>query len=60
MYQISKKQQQQQQPIRGIPEDNTSSWHLYKGQEITAETGDGNTNWLQVGKKVKQSSVLSS
>lgn len=28
--------------------------NLYKGQEATAGTGDGNTNWLQVSKEVKQ------
>ena len=34
--------------------------NLYAGQEATARTGHGTTNWFQIGKGVHQGCVLSS
>lgn len=34
--------------------------NLCKGQEVTAGIEEGKANWLQVGKEVKRSRVLSS
>ena len=33
--------------------------NLYAGQEATVRTGHGTTNWLQMGKRVRQSCILS-
>ena len=33
--------------------------NLYAGQEATARTGHGTTNWFQIGKRVRQSCILS-
>ena len=32
---------------------------LYAGQEATVRTGHGTTDWLQIGKGVRQSCILS-
>ena len=34
--------------------------NLYAGQEATVRTGHGTTDWLQVGKQVRQTWILSS
>ena len=34
--------------------------NLYAGQEATARTGHGKTDWFQIGKAVCQGSILSS
>ena len=34
--------------------------NLYAGQEATVRTGHGTTDWFQIGKRVRQSCVLSS
>ena len=33
--------------------------NLYAGQEATVRTGHGTTNWLQIGKGVRQGCILS-
>ena len=33
--------------------------HLYAGQEATVRTGNGTTNWFQIGKGVCQGCILS-
>ena len=33
--------------------------NLYAGQEVTVKTGHGTTDWLQIGKGVRQSCILS-
>ena len=33
--------------------------NLYAGQEATARTGRGTTDWLKIGKGVRQSCILS-
>ena len=33
--------------------------NLYKGQEATVRTGHGTTDWLQIGKGVRQGCILS-
>ena len=33
--------------------------NLYAGQEATVRTGDGTTNWFQIGKGVPQGCILS-
>ena len=32
--------------------------NLYAGQEATVRTGDGTTNWFQIGKGVRHSCIL--
>ena len=45
----------------GIPDHLTCFLrNLYAGQEATARTGHGTTNWFQIGKGVHQSYILSS
>ena len=45
----------------GIPNHLTCLLrNLYAGQEATARTGHGTTNWFQIGKGVHQGCVLSS
>ena len=34
--------------------------NLYAGQEATVRTGHGTTDWFQIGKGVRQGSILSS
>ena len=34
--------------------------NLYAGQKATVRTGHGTTNWLQIGKGVRQGCILSS
>ena len=34
--------------------------NLYAGQEATVRTGQGTTDWFQIGKAVRQGSILSS
>ena len=44
----------------GIPDHQTSLLrNLYAGQEATFRTGHGTTDWLQIGKAVRQDCVLS-
>ena len=44
----------------GIPDHLTCLLsNLYTGQEETVRTGHGTTDWLQVGKGVRQSCILS-
>ena len=44
----------------GIPDHLTSLLrNLYAGQEATARTGHGTTDWLQIGKGVRQACILS-
>ena len=44
----------------GIPDHLTCLLrNLYTGQEATAKTGHGTTNWFQVGKGVHQGCILS-
>ena len=44
----------------GIPEHLTCLLrNLYAGQESTVRTGHGTTNWLQIGKGVRQGYILS-
>ena len=33
--------------------------NLYAGQEATIRTGHGTTDWLQIGKRVRQGCILS-
>ena len=45
---------------KGIPEYLT--WllkYLYAGQEATVRTGHGTTDWLQIGKGVRQGYIMS-
>ena len=44
----------------GIPDHLTCLLrNLYAGQEATVRTGHGTTDWFQIGKGVRQSSILS-
>ena len=44
----------------GIPDHLTCLLrNLYAGQEVTVRTGHGTTDWLQIGKGVHQSCILS-
>ena len=44
----------------GIPDHLTSLLrNLYAGQEATVRTGHGTTDWLQIGKGVRQACILS-
>ena len=44
----------------GIPDDLTYRLrNLYADQEATVRTGHGTTNWLQIGKGVRQGCILS-
>ena len=45
----------------GVPDHLTCLLkNLYAGQEITVRTGHGTTDWLQIGKGVRQGCILSS
>ena len=44
----------------GIPDHLTCLWrNLYADQEATVRTGHGTTEWLQIGKGVRQGCILS-
>ena len=44
----------------GIPDHRTCLLrNLYAGQEATVRTGHGTTDWFQIGKGVRQGSILS-
>ena len=44
----------------GIPDHLTGLLrNLYAGQEATVRTGYGTKNWFQIGKAVRQGSILS-
>ena len=44
----------------GIPDHLTCLLrNLYAGQEATVRTGDGTTDWFQIGKGVRQGCILS-
>ena len=44
----------------GIPDHFTSLLrYLYAGQEATVRTGDGTTDWFQIGKGVCQGCIFS-
>ena len=44
----------------GIPDHLTCLLrNLYAGQEATVGTGHGTTDWFQIGKRVRQGSILS-
>ena len=44
----------------GIPDHLTCLFrNLYAGQEVTARTGHGTTDWFQIGKGVRQGCILS-
>ena len=44
----------------GIPDDLTCLLrNLYAGQEATVRTGHGTKDWFQIGKGVRQGSILS-
>ena len=44
----------------GIPDHLTCLLrNLYAGQEATARTGHGTTDWIQIGKGVRQGCILS-
>ena len=44
----------------GMPDHLTClSRNLYAGQEATVRTGHGTTDWFQIGKGVRQDSILS-
>ena len=44
----------------GIPDNLTCLLrNLYAGQEATVRTGHGTTDWFQIGKGVRQGSILS-
>ena len=44
----------------GIPDHLTCfQINLYAGQEATVGTGDGTTDWFQIGKGVRQGCILS-
>ena len=40
----------------GIPDHLT---YLYAGQEATVRTGQGTTDWFQIGKGIRQGCILS-
>ena len=45
---------------KGMPDHlNCLLRNLYAGQEATVRTGHGTTDWLQIGKGVRQGCVLS-
>ena len=45
---------------KGIPDHlNCLLRNLYAGQEATVRTGHGTTDWLQIGKGVRQGCILS-
>ena len=44
----------------GIPDLTCLLRNLYAGQEATVRTGQGTTDWFQIGKGVHQDSILSS
>ena len=45
---------------KGIPDHLTCLLrNLYAGQEATVRTGHGTTDWFQIGKGVRQGSILS-
>ena len=37
----------------------SASWEMYAGQEAIVRTGHGKTDWLQIGKGVRQGCILS-
>ena len=44
----------------GIPDHQTCLLrNLYAGQEVTARTGHGTTDWFQIGKGIHQGCILS-
>ena len=44
----------------GTPDHLACLWrNLYAGQETTVRTGDGTTDWFQIGKGVRQGCLLS-
>ena len=44
----------------GIPDHLICLWrNLYAGQEATIRTGHGTTDWIQIGKGVRQGCILS-
>ena len=44
----------------GLPEHLTCLLgNLYEGQEATVRTGQGKTDWFQIGKEIHQSCILS-
>ena len=44
----------------GIPDHSTCLLrNLYAGQEATARTGHGTTDWFQIGKRVCEGCILS-
>ena len=43
----------------GIPDHLTCLRNLYAGQEATVRTGNGTTDWFQIGKGVCQGCLLS-
>ena len=44
----------------GIPDQLTCLLrNLYAGQEATVRTGHGTTDWFQIGKRVRESCILS-
>ena len=44
----------------GLPDHLTCLLgNMYAGQEATVRTGHGTTDWFQIGKEVRQSSILS-
>ena len=46
--------------VIGIPDHLTCLLrNLYAGQEATVRTGHGTTDWLQIGKGVRQGCILS-
>ena len=46
--------------VKGIPDHLTCLLrNLYAGQEATARTEHGTTDWFQIGKGVRQGSILS-
>ena len=42
-----------------IPDQTCLLRNLYAGQEATVRTGHGTTDWFQIGKRVRQSCILS-
>ena len=45
--------------VMGIPDLTCLLRNLYAGQEATVTTAHGTTDWLQIGKRVRQGCVLS-
>ena len=43
----------------GIPDHLTCLRNMYAGQEATVRTGQGTTNWFQIGKGIPQGCILS-